>query len=144
MDELKHKHWWLYVLKLDKGKYYVGITSKAVEERFWEHKHKVRAAYWTMKYEPISIELSEDLGTVSKQYAEEYEDKVTRSLMKERGVNNVRGGDLRDTEEYIIRFGYIFDKEKWKDLIFLALLLILFAAFYIDKYFVVFIPGGVR
>lgn len=144
MDDKRHKHWWMYVLKLDKGKYYVGITSKTVEERFWEHKHKVRAAYWIMKYEPVSIELQEDLGVVSKQHAEKYENKMTRSLMKERGVNNVRGGDLRDTEEYIIRFGYIWNKETWKDLIFLTLLFVLFVAFYIDKYFIVFIPGGVR
>jgi predicted GIY-YIG superfamily endonuclease len=34
------KKWWLYVLKLERGKYYVGITSKTPERRFYEHKTK--------------------------------------------------------------------------------------------------------
>lgn len=64
--------------------------------------------------------------------------------MKERGINNVRGGDLRDTAEYVLRFGYIFDKEGWKDVVYASILLLVLIAFYIDKYIVTFIPGGVR
>jgi len=54
-----------------------------------------------MKYKPLEIEATEDLGIVTKDHAESYENKITRTLMKERGLNNVRGGDLRDVDEYI-------------------------------------------
>lgn len=136
--------WWLYVLKLEDDKWYVGITSKSPEERFYEHLHHKRAAYWTMKYKPLEIEITEDLGVVSKEHAEKYENKITRLLMKERGLNNVRGGDLRSTTPYVIRFGYIFDKEGWRNILYIGIILIILIAFYIDKYLVSFMPGGVR
>jgi hypothetical protein len=64
--------------------------------------------------------------------------------MKQRGLNNVRGGDLCHTEEYIQRFGWIIDKEAWQMLISSILLIILLAAFWVDKYVYVFLPGGIR
>lgn len=121
VDRLK-KNWWLYVLKLENDKWYVGITSKTPEERFAEHIAGKRAAYWTMANRPIEIELVEDLGVVSKQHAEKYENKITRALMKERGLNNVRGGDLRDVDEYVSRFGRIWDKEGWATVTYIVLL----------------------
>lgn len=105
------KRWWCYVLELENNKWYVGITTKTPEERFDEHRLGKRAAYWTKKYKPIKIELFEELGVVSKEHAEEYENKITRSLMKERGLNNVRGGDLRDVDEYVKMFGWIYLKD---------------------------------
>lgn len=138
-----NRRWWLYILKLEDGKWYVGITSKSPEERLGEHKLGIRAAYWTMKHKPLEIEKFEDLGIVSKEYAEKYEARITRSLMRERGLNNVRGGDLRDTKEYIKLFGYIYDKEAIEDAAYISLLLIIFIAFTVDKYLIRFIPGGV-
>lgn len=135
MTEEPHKRWWLYVLKLESNKWYVGITSKSPEERFMEHKLGKRAAYWTMRYKPIEIELIEDLGLVSKIHAEQYENKITRSLMKERGLNNVRGGDLRDTEEYTQRFGHIFSKDGWETAAAIVLLCLAIIYLLIDKYF---------
>lgn len=120
----KSIRWWLYILKLEQDKWYVGITSKSPEERFQEHIHSKRAAYWTMKYKPLEVELIEDLGVVSKEDAEEYENKVTRLLMKERGLNNVRGGDLRDTDEYIQRFGWIWLKDGWSVIVYVAISMI--------------------
>lgn len=111
----KESHrWWLYVLKLEGGKWYVGITSKTPEERMQERLRGVRAAYWTMKYKPLEIELTEDLGVINKKYAEKYENQVTRLLMKERGINNVRGGDLRSGEDYVKRFGWFYLKDQWE------------------------------
>ncbi|MCA9351060.1 GIY-YIG nuclease family protein, partial [Candidatus Saccharibacteria bacterium] len=49
------KQWYLYVLKLEKDKYYVGITSQTVKKRFNEHKTGIRAANWTKKYKPVEI-----------------------------------------------------------------------------------------
>lgn len=131
----EHRRWYLYVLKLENEKYYVGITSKTPEVRFQEHVIKKRGAYWTMAYKPLSIELTEDLGIVSKQHAEEYENKVTRQLMKERGINNVRGGDLRDTEEYVKRFGWLYLKNQWEIITIVALQTVIILYLLIDKYF---------
>ncbi len=127
--------WYLYILKLEHGKWYVGITSKTPEVRFQEHILKKRGAYWTMKYKPLKIELSEDLGVVSKEYAEAYENKVTRSLMKERGINNVRGGDLREIDEYIVRFGWIYIKEQWQIITVIVFELLVILYLLVDKIF---------
>lgn len=130
------KRWWLYILALENGKWYVGITSKTPEERFAEHKLGKRAAYWTMEHKPLNIELVEDLGIVSQAHAEVYENKITRNLMKERGLNNVRGGDLRDTGDYTVRFGYTWDKFDWEAITIIILQSLILAYLLIDKYFI--------
>lgn len=129
------RRWWLYILQLENNKWYVGITSKTPEERFVEHKLGKRAAYWTMKHKPVAIELVEDLGVVSKEHAEKYENKITRELMKERGLNSVRGGDLRDAEDYSARFGWVWLRRDW-ELFTVALLFALSTSYLlIDKFF---------
>ena len=130
------KRWWLYVLKLEEGKWYVGITSKTPEERFQEHALKKRGAYWTMRYKPLEIELTEDLGAVTKEHAEKYENRITRLLMKERGLNNVRGGDLRDEGEYVNRFGWVYLKEQWEVITVVTLLMLIIIYLLIDKYLI--------
>lgn len=108
------RHWWLYVLRLEDGKFYVGITSKTPEIRMQEHIAGVRAAYWTAKHKPIEILHKEDLGYIDESRAKNHENKMTRALMKQRGINNVRGGDLTSTEDYILRFGWIYIKSDWQ------------------------------
>lgn len=132
---MQNRRWWLYVLKLENEKWYVGITSKTPEERFQEHLLKKRGAYWTMAHKPLSIEMVEDLGIVSKQHAEIYENKITRSLMKERGINNVRGGDLRDSQEYVKRFGWFYLKDQWEVLTLVVFQMLIIILLVIDKYF---------
>ena len=78
----QNKHWLLYVLRLEDGKFYVGITSKTPEVRMREHQNGVRAAYWTVKHKPIEIIYKEDLGQIEKSKAEKRENKMTRALMK--------------------------------------------------------------
>lgn len=121
------KDWWLYVLELEGGKYYVGITSKTPEIRMQEHIKHRRSAYWTMKYKPLEIIYKQELGAITKEEAEKYENKKTRELIKEFGVNNVRGGDVRTTEQLIRRFGYFYKKWDWEVLtsvIFLCIVII--------------------
>jgi len=97
------RNWWLYVLKLEQGKYYVGITSQTPEIRMQEHINHVRAAYWTMKYRPIALLHSEDLGKITKEAAERIESIKTQDLMAELGINNVRGGHLREAnDDYVL------------------------------------------
>jgi len=127
--------WWMYILELENGKWYVGITSKDPEERFREHKLGKRAAYWTMLHKPLRIERFEDLGVVSRDHAEEYENKITRMLMKERGLNNVRGGDLTNTDEYTKRFGYLWPKEQWYTITVVIFLMLVIIYLLIDKFF---------
>lgn len=127
------KRWYLYILKLEDSKYYVGITSKTPKVRMHEHLNGVRAAYWTSKHKPIEIILEEDLGVVTKSHAERYENQITRNLMKERGINNVRGGDLTSTEKYIKRFGYFWLEDIWNVITYIILLLIIIIYLVIDR-----------
>jgi predicted GIY-YIG superfamily endonuclease len=116
---MKNKNWWLYVLELEGGKYYVGITSQTPEIRMQEHIHHVRSAYWTMKYKPLQIIYRQDLGQISKEEAEKIESLKTQDLMNELGINNVRGGHLRNADdEYILFLNRYFLKEDWQIMLF--------------------------
>src|SRR3989344_3486268 len=114
MNEDTKKHYWLYVLKLEHGKYYVGITAKSPEERFAQHKNGYMAAKWTQEHKPTSLFDKHDLGMISKINAEAYENKIVRIYIKKYGYNNVRGGDLSFRGNYIKRFGYYFTEYTWE------------------------------
>ena len=75
----------IYVLKLSSNKYYVGKTTKSVQERFLEHVQN-NGSEWTKLYEPI--EIIEHFQT-SDVYDE---DKITKKYMGIYGIENVRGG----------------------------------------------------
>lgn len=122
------KHYWLYVLKLRQGKYYVGITTKTPEIRFAEHKMGMGAA-WTRKYAPLSILDQKDLGSVMQRNAERYENKVTRVYINKYGYNNVRGGDISDPRILTSAGLWYFAKDDWKiiaGLLFVMLILLYF------------------
>ena len=74
----------IYVLKLTSNKWYVGKASD-VYQRYSQHLNGQGSA-WTKKYPPIS--LHETLTNVSPFE----EDKKTKELMAEFGIENVRGG----------------------------------------------------
>ena len=131
----KNKNWQLYVLRLEDGKWYVGITSKAPDVRMREHQNGIRVAYWTAKHKPLEIVYCEDLGRIDKVKAEKRENKMTRALMKQRGINNVRGGDLTDTEEYLSRFGFYLSKDMWGVMTTVVFEMLVILYLLIDKYF---------
>lgn len=126
------KHYWLYVLKLEENKWYVGITGQTPEKRFKEHLGG-RKTYWTEKYKPIRIADSKSLGDLNIQEAKAYEDKVTKAYMQTKGINNVRGGNFTDKSDYVVRFGYIFDKFGWEAVTVVALQTLIIFALVIDK-----------
>jgi len=128
-------HWWLYILRLEDGKFYVGITSKTPEIRMQEHLNGVRVAYWTAKHKPLEIIHTEDLGLIEKSKAEKRENKMVRALMKQRGLNNVRGGDLTSVEKYVKRFGYVWNEDLWYPMTVVVLLTLIIIYLFIDKLF---------
>jgi len=73
----------VYVLELNDGCYYVGITSN-LNYRYSQHLSG-QGAVWTRLHAPISI-LEVCMGDA------ETEDRKTIELMKKHGFKNVRGG----------------------------------------------------
>ena len=74
----------LYILELEKGKYYVGKTDN-LEKRFEQHKNG-QGSEWTRTYKPIKM-----LET-RKVTSSHDENNVTKDFMKKYGIENVRGG----------------------------------------------------
>ena len=104
----------VYVLKLQRGKYYVGSSTNP-KARLQQHRTGGRlGAAWTSKYKPTkrtkSIKSTKStkstqrntkhspilqvtkLRTTSKQACRKAEDRKTRRLMCKHGIGNVRGG----------------------------------------------------
>ncbi len=80
----------IYVLQLEKNKYYVGKTNN-VSQRLLSH-YQSTGSSWTTKYKPI--ELYEMVDT----YDDYDEDKYTLKYMKKYGIENVRGGSFTQIE----------------------------------------------
>ena len=77
---------YIYVLKLEKGKYYIGKTSNP-KFRLQNHFNS-NGSKWTKIYKPLKVlEL--------KSNCDDYdEDKITLQYMNKYGINNVRGGSF--------------------------------------------------
>jgi predicted GIY-YIG superfamily endonuclease len=90
------KPFWLYALKLEHGKYYVGSTSQANPySRIMQHVEKDGGAKWTELHAPIEVMEIRDLGIMTRTQAEAYERNLTWAYMERYGVNKVRGGIYR-------------------------------------------------
>ncbi len=79
----------LYVLKLRGGKWYVGYTERSSMDRITEHIEK-KGAKWTKAHPPLKKGYLHNFTTPGK--TREDEDKRTLYLMKQHGIENVRGG----------------------------------------------------
>lgn len=77
---------YIYVLKLEEEKYYVGKTSQHVTLQLDEHMKGLVSA-WTQKYAPLSVA---DIKT-----GDDFdEDKYVLKCMEQYGIDNVRGGSF--------------------------------------------------
>lgn len=77
---------YIYVLKLQKEKYYIGRTNNPY---FRLNSHfKSNASKWTKKYKPLKI------IEIIKNCDYYDEDKITMKYMDKYGINNVRGGSF--------------------------------------------------
>jgi hypothetical protein len=74
----------IYVLRLEKGKYYVGKSDDPMR-RYAEHIAG-KGSSWTRLYKPVGIhKILENASPFD-------EDKITKEMMASHGIENVRGG----------------------------------------------------
>ncbi len=96
------KHYWLYVLTLNEGKYYIGKTSKKDPyDRIDQHLHKFYSAQWVKKYGFLDVKEVIDVGQLEYQQSEDLELQHTLQYMRKYGYNNVRGGTLNYSGKYV-------------------------------------------
>lgn len=77
---------YIYAIKLEKGKYYIGKTTHP-QFRLQSHFDS-NGSYWTKKYKPLKV-------IEIKPNCDDYdEDKTTMQYMDRYGINNVRGGSF--------------------------------------------------
>jgi predicted GIY-YIG superfamily endonuclease len=74
----------IYIIKLEKGKYYIGKTRN-IEKRYEEHLTGT-GSEWTKKHKPLSL-----IKTI-KSTSQFDEDKYVKEYMAKYGIENVRGG----------------------------------------------------
>ena len=84
---MSFKVYTVYVLKLEQNKLYVGLFGN-FSKRLAQHKTG-KGSEWTKLYPVINVE-SKEIVT-SKNKAVERERHLTLTLMKSKGLNNVRG-----------------------------------------------------
>ena len=80
----------IYVLRLSRGKYYVGKSDDPAK-RFEDHL-RGNGSTWTRKYKPLKIE------KIIKNASPFDEDKITKEYMLKFGIENVRGGSYIEEE----------------------------------------------
>ena len=136
MDKQKQtKHWHLYVLKLEEGKWYIGVSTD-VERRFKQHLSGFASAAWTKKYKPVKIQDTRYLGDMSIDEAQQIEGRILRKYMEKYGDNNVRGGDLTDTNDYSWRFGRFVTKNDWQVIAAVGFLTVIIIYLLLDKFII--------
>jgi GIY-YIG catalytic domain/Zinc knuckle len=80
----------IYVLQLEKGKYYIGKTNNP-KVRIDNH-FSSNGSNWTYIYKPINVhEVIPDCDDYD-------EDKITKKYMDKYGIDNVRGGSFSSVE----------------------------------------------
>jgi len=96
---------YIYVLRLEHGKFYVGKTTRPVSMRIDEHMTN-RGSIWTYMHTPLKVE-----EVIETNYAGD-EDTYTLRYMSDYGIDNVRGGsfsqvtlsdDIRDIIHKMLR-----------------------------------------
>lgn len=97
-DEFERdKELYIYKLKLENGRYYVGHSMEPLA-RIKQH-FQGKGASWTQTYPPLSTISVESAQTTNWKIAETIENNRTLHLMLEYGWKNVRGGFWCDLDE---------------------------------------------
>ena len=77
----------IYILECKRGKYYVGKIRSNVWKRIKTH-FDGKGSKWTQIYKPV------DVVDIRRNLTDYHETLVTLEMMKEHGIENVRGGAL--------------------------------------------------
>lgn len=129
------KHYWLYVLKLENDKYYIGITARFnPQDRIQQHISGYYGAKWTKKYPPTETLELIDLGLTTSEQAERGEKIKTLDYMAKYGYQNVRGADLSYSGKYVRRFNRFFTEDNWYTFTVVVFLMLVILYLMIDKY----------
>ncbi|OFX87158.1 MAG: hypothetical protein A2W99_07425 [Bacteroidetes bacterium GWF2_33_16] len=108
LQKLEEKFIYLYVLTLQNGKYYVGITSNT-KQRFDDHRNGKTTPFVKNNLPIIHIE-QKLLRTTDRKQAERIETKKARQLMKKHGIENINGGYLAgDYHDKIGKLKHLFN-----------------------------------
>lgn len=83
----------VYILKLQNGKYYIGITPR-LKTRNREHKCGILSNSFVQNNLPIDVVYYRNLYTKNVKIAEKIEDYYTVLLIKKFGIENVLGGHI--------------------------------------------------
>lgn len=89
--------YFLFVLRLEGGKYFVGYSSDP-ERRVKKH-FDGRGAAWTTLYKPLELTRCDPLGEISESSAAVHAKNEVIALMRKLGWVNVRGGAWVDSCE---------------------------------------------
>jgi predicted GIY-YIG superfamily endonuclease len=87
-DKENNKQQWLYVLKLQGGRFYIGTTGN-LEKRINDH-FEGRGSDWTKDYPPERVLVRTIYNT--KELAIDAETRMTALYILKYGINYVRGG----------------------------------------------------
>jgi len=99
---------YLYVLTLQNGKYYVGITNNP-KERFHNHSNG-KTTYFVKQNLPIIDIQKTLLRTSDRKQTEKIETRKALELMKKYGIENVTGGLLAgDYHDKIMKLKLLFN-----------------------------------
>lgn len=88
---------WLYVLELANGNFYVGMTRN-VDARFKKHLSGT-GSHWTALHRPLRVLRCADTGLTSDSEAARIEDALTLQTMEQFGRHRVRGGQYCTLEQ---------------------------------------------
>lgn len=83
----------VYILKLQNGKYYVGITPR-INARKNEHKKGILSNPFVQNNLPIDVVYYRNLQTKNVKIAEKIEGYYTVLFIKRYGIKNVLGGHI--------------------------------------------------
>lgn len=94
----------IYVILCKENKYYIGRTSKNVNDRFTEHMTGKNSSWFTKKYKPLEI-----VEIIENAYPTD-ETSLTIKYMNDFGIDNVRGGVFNTFYLSDLQIAYIKDE----------------------------------
>ncbi|WP_143135388.1 hypothetical protein [Burkholderia ubonensis] len=106
IDDRDQATYHVYVLRLEGGNFYVGLTQKIPTFRIGQHGGRHGAA-WTKVHSPVALVETIDTRTTSREKASIRENIVTWTYMQMYGWEKVRGGFFCAVDEETTRLNLV-------------------------------------